>query len=101
MVDLACGCRKGLQLPDRLCPYHEGYQDGYDAGFADGVEGPMPGTDQAATILAIQWALGGVIDCARDWRYSDEAIGSMLRHRLSHIDGKVSAKSDQNDGSDG
>lgn len=29
--DLACGCRKG-GIKDRFCSYHEGYNDGWEAG---------------------------------------------------------------------
>jgi hypothetical protein len=29
LTDLACGCRKGGKK-DRLCPYHEGYEDGWE-----------------------------------------------------------------------
>ena len=31
--DLPCGCRKIKTI--RLCPYHEGYEDGFEAGRKD------------------------------------------------------------------
>lgn len=34
--DLPCGCRIGI-IKDCLCSYHEGYNDGWEAGFADGL----------------------------------------------------------------